>query len=323
MSDASTLSAEKVRESTAPAQAEFSGEAADPVPHGEMPHTRITPESSWLLDFREILRFRELLWTLAGRDIRVRYKQTVLGVAWVVLQPLVTALIFAFVFGRMLRIPFPGGTPPLLFIFCALTGFYFFRDSVNRSSASLLSNRNLVSKIYFPRVLLPISAVLNAMVDFAVSLSVFVLIWIVLGLRDVPGDEVSVPAPGLHLLLWPVCVLVLVTISLGLGMAATALAASWRDIGHVVPVLLMIALYASPVMYDLSFVLENDLPVWAQVAYLSNPLAGVLGAYRWSLLGTGAVSWLAFAWSAMCGVLLIVIGVLVFKRMERRFADVL
>lgn len=323
MSEAPSLPAGGVRESSAQAERP-SGTTSAKMAESESAdtrHTRISPESSWLLDVREIWRFRELLWTLAGRDLKVRYKQTVLGVVWVIFQPLVTALIFTFVVGTVLRVPFSGGVPTLLAIFAALTGFYLFRDSVNRSSTSLVSNRNLVSKIYFPRVLLPMSGVLNALVDFAVSLSVFAVIWIVLGLRDVPGDAVHVPSPGLHLLLWPVCVAVLLMISLGFGMAATALAASWRDVGHVVPVILMILLYASPVMYDIDRI--SNIPGWGQALYFANPLAGLLAAYRWSLIGAGTVSWGAFAWSAICGVLLLTIGVLIFKRMERRFADVI
>ena len=330
------LTAGNVRESDTADRAE-----GDPVPPEGMTnrHTLIRPESSWLLDMTEVWRFRELLWTLAGRDLKVRYKQTVLGVIWVIFQPLATALIFTFVFGRVLRIPFPGGVPALLFIFSALTGFYLFRDSVNRSSASLISNRNLVSKIYFPRVLLPVSGLLNALVDFAVALTVFVSIWVVLALTA--GPEVTIPAPGWPLLLWPVCVVLIVMLSLGFGMAATALGVSWRDVGHVVPVILMILLYASPVMYDVGYLLDappaaatqdaagltaatsSAIPRWQKALYFSNPLAGLLSVYRWSLIGTGAVSWLAFAWSAACSVLMLIMGVLIFKRMERRFADVI
>ena len=318
MSNATTLAATHVRESAPPEMPVD----APAVPPG-MRHTRIGPESSWLLDLREMWQFRELLWTLAARDLKVRYKQTILGVAWVVLQPLATALILTFVFGTVLRIPFPGGIPPLLFIFSALTGFYLFRDIVNRAGSTLVSNRQLVSKIYFPRVLLPMSAVVNALVDFGVGLALFLVIWVVAALRADGSSGIVVPAPGLHLLLWPVCVALLIMISLGIGMAATAMATSWRDVGHVIPVLLMLTLYASPVMYDLSYALSPDIATWKQIAYFSNPLAGLVSAYRWSLIGGGTVSWLAFAWSAIAAVGLLVGGIVVFKRMERRFADVI
>ena len=323
-----SLTAGNVRESGASAEAPAGSLAAGSALPVDSRHTRIVPESSWLLDLHEIWRFRELLWTLAGRDMKVRYKQTVLGVVWVVFQPLATALIFTFVFGRVLRIPFPDGVPGLLFIFAALTGFYLFRDSVNRSSTSLISNRNLVSKIYFPRVLLPVSGVLNALVDFAVSLAVFAAIWVVLGIFARPGDGVTIPTPGWSLLLWPVCLLILLMLSLGFGMAATAMGASWRDVGHIVPVVLMILLYASPVMYDVGYLLDDSgaargIATWQKALYFSNPLAGLLAVYRWSLIGTGAISWLAFGWSAFCSTAMLIVGVLVFKRMERRFADVI
>jgi lipopolysaccharide transport system permease protein len=239
----------------------------------------------------------------------------------------------------VLRIPFPGGIPPLLFIFAGLTGFALFRDIVTRSSSSLVSNRQLVSKIYFPRVLLPASAVLNSLVDFAVGLMVFLTIWLVLGLTVAGSEGVNVPMPGWNLLLWPLCVIVLIMISLGVGMIATAMAVSWRDVGHVVPVILMIALYASPVMYDIGFLFESPAPVaqtaadaeiarsgmpaWQRGLYFSNPLAGLLAMYRYSLIGSGAVSWLAFAYSAVFGVVLMLVGAVIFKRMERRFADVI
>jgi lipopolysaccharide transport system permease protein len=298
-------------------------EAAPVARPGPGRHTRIGPDSSWLLDPREIWQYRELLWTLAGRDLKVRYKQTVLGVAWVILQPLATALILTFVFGTVLKIPFPGGIPPLLFIFGALTGFNLFRDIVNRAGTSLVGNRPLVSKIYFPRVLLPLSAVLNALVDFVVGMALFVVIWIIVAATADPSSGAVVPAPGWILLLWPACVLMLVMIALGVGMAATAMAVSWRDVGHVIPVALMLALYASPVMYDVGFVLSPQIDAWKQAAYFSNPLAGLLAVYRHTLLGAGTVSWPAFAWSVAASVLLLSGGLLIFRKMERRFADVI
>ena len=316
MSQVTTVPAQPIHQ-TAPA-----GAAEPSGPPAGAGHLRIGPESSWLLDLREMWRYRELLWTLSGRDLKIRYKQTVLGVAWVILQPLATALILTFVFGTVLRIPFPGGVPPLLFIFGALTGFNLFRDIVNRAGTSLVGNRPLVSKIYFPRVLLPMSAVLNALVDFAVGMVLFVVIWLVLAAFG-SGEGVVIPKPGATLLLWPVCVAMVVMIALGIGMAATAMAVSWRDVGHVIPVLLMLALYASPVMYDVSFVLQPEVERWGQAAYFANPLAGLLAVYRYSLLGEGTVSWLAFAWSAVAAVLLMAGGLLIFKRMERRFADVI
>lgn len=303
--------------------APLAGEPVHPALSGAGRHTRIGPDSSWLLDPREIWQYRELLWTLAGRDLKVRYKQTVLGVAWVILQPLATALILTFVFGTVLKVPFPGGIPPLLFIFGALTGFTLFRDIVNKAGTSLVGNRPLVSKIYFPRVLLPMSTVLNALVDFAVGMALFVVIWIFMALAADPTKGQVVPVPGWNLLLWPVCVLMLVMIALGIGMAATAMAVSWRDVGHVIPVALMLALYASPVMYDVGFVLNPEIEAWKQAAYFSNPLAGLIAAYRHSLLGAGTVSWPAFIWSGAASVLLLAGGLLVFKRMERRFADVI
>lgn len=286
--------------------------------------TRIRPTRGWSTsDLREAWRFRELLVTFALRDIKVRYKQTVVGVGWVVFQPLVTALIFTFVFGRIARLGFPGNTPLLLGIISALTGFDLFKSTFMRSATSLVTNAQLVRKIYFPRVLIPLSNAISSLLDYCVAMAVFTIIYIafaVLSMRE--GSEMIIRAPGLQILLVPVCLLLFVMIAMGLGMAATALAASYRDIQHIVPVVTQLAMYASPVMYDISYVYENaSRPM--QIVYFANPIAGLVSVYRYALIGAGTVSWGAFAWSCVCAVLFVTIGALVFRRMERKVADVI
>lgn len=286
--------------------------------------TRIRPTRGWSSeDLRELWKFRELLVTFAVRDIKVRYKQTAVGIIWVIFQPLATALIFAFVFGKVARLGFPGNTPLLLGIFAALTGFNLFKDTFNRSATSLVTNAQLVRKIYFPRILVPLSAAIGAMVDFLVSFSVFIVIWILLGVLSLrEASEMNINPPGLQILLAPVCLGLFLMIAMGLGLAATALAASYRDIQYIIPVVLQLALYASPVMYDVSEVSKNTSPAM-ELLYFSNPLAGLVSVYRWSLIGSTTVAWGAFAWSVVFAIGSAVLGAIVFRRMERRVADVI
>lgn len=274
-------------------------------------------------DLREVWRFRELLITFAVRDVKVRYKQTSVGIAWVVLQPVITALIFAFVFGQIARLGFPGNTPLLLGILAALTGFDLFKSTFMRSATSLVTNAQLVRKIYFPRVLAPLSTALSSLLDYCVAMVVFIIAYAGFALYSMQeGTDMIIRPPGVQLLLVPVCLLVFIMIAMGVGMAATALAASYRDIQHLIPVITQLAMYASPVMYDVGYVYENaSRPM--QILYFANPIAGLVSVYRYALIGAGTVSWGGFAWSCICAVLCFVIGALIFRRMERKVADVI
>jgi lipopolysaccharide transport system permease protein len=267
----------------------------------------IEPRSGWAaLDLREIWQHRNLLLTLAGRDTKLRYKQTALGVAWVLLQPLLAAAIFAFVFGKVLHAK-SDGVPYYMFCFGGLLAYNAFISTLTKISACVVGNSQLVSKVYFPRLILPLSTIGSTLIDFLVAGAVMVgmmaytKIW--------PGSEV---------LLLPVWLALMITLALGLGLYTSALMVSYRDLQYVVPVLLQFILYASPVMYPVSQVPERFW-LW----YYANPIAGLLEAFRWSLTGKGAIHWNAVAYSAAVVAIVFVVGAFSFKKMERRFADVI
>jgi lipopolysaccharide transport system permease protein len=292
-------------EAQAPSQAVGRGaESSTPAPQ---PWLVIRPRSGWAaIDLRELWRFRDLLLTLALRDVKLRYRQTLLGAAWVVLQPLLGAAIFAFVFGLVARLP-SEGTPYFVFSFAGLSAWTLFQTTFTRASTCLTQNANLVSKVYFPRLVLPLSTALGSALDFVISLALLAVFQAVYGV-----------APGPALLLLPVWFLLLTMLALGLGLAAASLSARYRDVQYILPVLLQLAMYASPVAYALEVVPDR----W-RTAYQLNPLAGLMEAFRWSLLGTPAPAAWPLAVSALVAVGAFLGGALLFRRAERSFADVL
>ncbi|MCC6730591.1 MAG: ABC transporter permease [Chthonomonadales bacterium] len=273
----------------------------------EKPALVIRPASGWqAVNLREIWRFRDLLLTLAGRDVKLRYRQTALGAIWVVLQPLVGAGIFSFVFGRVAKLP-SDGVPYFLFSYAGLLGWNAFSATLTKSSQSLVGNAGLVSKVYFPRLVLPLSSVPSVLIDFAVALGMMAALMCLNGV-----------APHWGLLLLPVWLAVLLGLALGMGLIFSALMVTYRDVMHVLPVLTQMLLYASPVAYAVSAVPERLRSV-----YLLNPLSGLLEAFRWSLLGTGHLRPAYVAYSAGFTLVVLAAGAFSFRRMERRFADVI
>jgi lipopolysaccharide transport system permease protein len=258
------------------------------------------------IHWREIVRYSDLLFTLAWRDVRVRYKQTVLGVLWVVLQPLMAALIFSFVFGVIARMP-SDGHPYLLVAFAGLLAWNLFSNVVLRSSTALIANSHLVTKVYFPREILPLSTVFSSMLDFTVSLGVMAALLAGFGAW-----------PGLGILLLPVWLAILVLMALGIGLMAGALMVRYRDVQYIIPVALTLGLYASPVAWPVT-----AIPGRYRLAYALNPLGGLLEAFRWSLLGGGTLDLPALAYAAVTALVLVWAGARTFRRMERRFADVI
>ena len=272
---------------------------------GRVPHIQIRSDAGRApLDLREIVRHWDLLLALTDRDVRVRYKQTVLGVAWVVLQPLLGALIFAFVFGVVARLP-SNGRPYVLFAFAGLMAWNTFASALTRASFSLVGNAHMISKVYFPRPILPLASVASTLIDFGVMLG---LMFVFLAVYRI--------WPGLGLLLLPVWLAILMVMALGLGLIAAALMVRYRDIGHVIPALLQLGMYASPVAWSTLVV-----PGKYRWVFEINPLSGLLEAFRWSLLGEGALSWPALAYSTAAAALALWIGAIVFKQQERNFAD--
>lgn len=260
------------------------------------------------LDLREIFQFRDLLIVLAGRDLKLRYKQTMLGVSWVILQPLFAAGIFSFVFGVVAGLKTRDGLPYFLFSFAGLLGWTVFGSTLAKSGTCMTGNAHLVSKVYFPRLILPLSTVASTLVDLSVGLGLMAVLLV--------AFDVS---PTWALLTLPLWVGVLVVMSLGVGLIAAALTVSYRDVQYILPVLIPFLMYASPVAYELGHVPR----VYRLPYLLANPLASVIEGFRWSLLGGTPPSWPLVAYS--CGVAagLFAAGTAVFRRLERRFADVI
>ncbi len=271
------------------------------------PHLTIRAGGGWAaLNLREIWTFRDLLWSLVGRDLKLRYKQTALGIAWVILQPLMAAGVFSFVFGSVAKLP-SGGVPYLVFSFAGLLGWNFFQNVLTKVSGCLVGNSQLISKVYFPRLILPGSNVGSSLVDFLISACMMAVLLAVYRI---------VPSPALLLL--PLWMLVLTAIAMGVGLWTAALSVAYRDIQYILPVATNILLYASPVPYSLAAV-----PAKYRLFYQLNPLTPPLEAMRASLLGTAAPAAGALALSAAFAGVLLVAGLYAFKRMERSFADVI
>lgn len=273
----------------------------------EPPVLVIRPDSARSLGIiADLWQFRDLLWALADRDLRLRYRQTVLGVAWVVLQPLLGALIFTFVFGVVARLG-SDGIPYLTFTFASLAGWGLVSGITSRASASLVQNSGLIGKVWFPRSVLPSSAVPAALVDFTVAMLVLGGIMAWQGVR-----------PGAALFTLPLWVALLVALALAVGFAASALMVRYRDVQHILPVALQLLLYASPVAYAAS-----NVPERFQRLYYLNPVATALDGLRWALLDAAPPPTAAVAYAALVTLTLLVIGTLMFRRMERSFADVI
>ena len=271
------------------------------------PFTKIRASSGWAaLNLTETWKFRDLLMSLAGRDLKLRYKQTALGVIWVIVQPLMAAGVFAFVFGKVARLS-SNGVPYLLFSFAGLLGWNLFSNTVTKCSGCLVGNSQLISKVYFPRLILPLSTVSSALVDFLVA---FALMGVLMFLYGV--------GPSWGLLLLPVWMALLLMLALGIGLCTAALAVSYRDVQYIVPVFIQILLYASPIAYALSAV-----PAHFRSVYELNPLSAPLEAFRASILQTPWPDWRGLAGAAVVSMLVFLAGIYSFKRMERQFADVI
>lgn len=285
--------------------------AGEEIDGTQKPYLIIRPSSGWQsLDLKQIWQFRDLLITLAERDVKLRYRQTALGIIWVILQPLIAAAIFAFVFGRVAGLP-SEGVPYIVFSYAGLLAWNAFSSTLTKTSAVLVQNSQLISKVYFPRLVLPLSTILSTLIDFGVALLMMGVLMAIYGI-----------APGPQVLLLPVWLLLVVMMAVGVGLYASALMVSYRDVQYILPVVTQFLLYGSPVAYSLSYALSR-LPQQYHVFYLLNPLAGLLDAFRWSLLGRGELQWMAVAYSAVATLVLLIGGAFTFKKMEKRFADVI
>lgn len=256
--------------------------------------------------WRDLWRYRELLYFLSWRDILVRYKQTVIGVAWAVLRPLLTMIVFVIVFQKIAGLP-SGGVPYPILVFAGMLPWQFFASSLAESSQSLITNVNLVSKIYFPRLILPTSSVVVAFVDFAIS---FVLLLLMMAWYQF--------WPTWRMSLLPAFVLLAFLAALGPGLLITALNVKYRDFRYVVPFIVQMGLYISPVGFSSSVVPEQ----W-RLVYSLNPMVGVIDGFRWSICGTEAIYWPGFLLSIAITAVMLWASIAYFRRTERTFADVI
>jgi lipopolysaccharide transport system permease protein len=272
----------------------------------DAPVFRITPPSRWwVVPVGELWDYRELLYFFVWRELKVRYKQTVVGAAWAVLQPLLTMLIFSLFFGKLAHIP-SGGLPYPVFYYSALLPWMYFAAALQNATNKIVENQNVITKVYFPRLILPFSAVLSGLVDFGISFLMFVAIMIHYRVH-----------PGWPILMLPVFLLLAVLTALGVGLWLSALNAIYRDVRYVVPFLVQFWMFASPVVYPSSLVPTKWRPL-----YGLNPMAGVIEGFRWSLTGTGDPPSRMLLVSSVVVVAVLAAGVMYFQKMETKIADV-
>ena len=270
------------------------------------PVTIVIPPKGWsALNLGELWHYRELLYFLIWRDVKVRYKQTAIGAAWAILQPFLTMVIFSVIFGELVRVP-SDGVPYPVFSYAALLPWTFFATALNRSSASLVYDANLISKVYFPRLIVPIAAVLAPMVDFAIAFTILLGMMLFYGI-----------VPGTVALTLPLFLGLALLTALGLGFWLSALNVKYRDIGYVIPFLIQAWLFVTPVVYPSTIIPER----W-RLLYGLNPMAGVVEGFRWALLDTESTPGVLIIVSTIVVVVLFVAGLFYFRRMENEFADV-
>lgn len=274
-----------------------------------MPDETLTldPSSQDRHYIRDLWQYRELLYFLAWRDVLVRYKQTALGIAWAFLQPLVIMVVFTVIFGRLAEFP-SGGVPYPALVLCAMLPWQFFASSFSGASASIIGNANLISKVYFPRAIIPISAVLTSVVDLAIAGCLLAAILIYYGI-----------VPGWQLLTLPLFTGIAFATALGAGFWFTALNVKYRDFKYVVPFAIQLGLYVSPVGFS-----SDIIPEQWRLLYSLNPLVGVIDGFRWAILGGPFQLYLpGFLLSLGIVLALLVSGIYYFRRTERSFADVI
>lgn len=267
----------------------------------------IQPRSSWTRqDWEDILEFRWVFWMLILRDIKLRYKQTYLGIAWVVLQPLATALLFAVVFGKWMHIS-SGNVPYFLFAFCGLIPWLVFSQSVQRAGSSLVNEAHLVRKVYFPRLFLPLSGTFGVAVDYLIALITFFLL--------LPFFSYGLTWKCLFL---PFCGLLVFLFSSGVNILLSALSVQYRDFKHIVPFFLQFWMYASPLAYSIETIPEK----WHWLFCL-NPLTGIIDFFRWTLLGLDAFPFVSLSAACITTLILLLSSLFLFRKLERTFTDVI
>jgi lipopolysaccharide transport system permease protein len=258
--------------------------------------------------WQDVVRYRELFYILAWRDIAVRYKQTVIGVAWAVVRPFLTMVIFTVIFGRVAKLPSEGEAPYALLVLAGMLPWTLFSTALGEASNSLIANVNLISKVYFPRLIVPIAAIITAFVDFLISLVLLAAVMVYY--RYLPGWQI---------VFLPMFVLLALVASLGPGLYVTALNVKYRDFRYIIPFIVQFGLYVSPVGFS-----SNVIPEKWRLVFSLNPIVGVIDGFRWCLLGGASpLNWPGFAVSLAVIVFLLWLGIKKFRSMERSFADII
>ena len=283
-----------------------SKESGEIGPHQKF-HMRIQPSTGWVsLKLRELWEYRELLYFLTWRDVKVRYKQTVLGAAWAIIQPFFTMVVFSLFFGSLAKVP-SDGIPYPIFSYAALVPWTFFANGISLSSNSLVTSANLIKKIYFPRLVVPISSVIAGAVDFGLAFIVLVGMMLIYGIF-----------PTTNVIWLPFLLLLAFVTALGVGLWLSAMNAQFRDVRYALPFLTQFWMFATPIAYPSSLI-KNDL---LRALYGLNPMAGVVEGFRWALLDTDTAPGPVMIASACAALALVLSGAFYFRRLEKTFADV-
>ena len=274
-------------------------------PDSQIPTIVIRPPRKWVpVDFKELWEYRELLYFFTWRDVKLRYKQTGLGIAWAIIQPLFLMIVFSLFFGGLAKIP-SDGIPYPLFSLAALLPWTLFAEGMTRSTISMVSNANIMTKVYFPRLIMPVASIMSPLVDFCVAFGILIIMMAYYGF-----------VPTINVIFLPLLVVFAMMTSLAVGLWLSALNVKYRDFQYTVPFLIQIWMFASPVVYPASMV-----PQQFQFLYALNPMTGVIEGFRWALLGTNPPTTMIFI-SLGVVIALLVSGVFYFRRMEQFFADI-
>ena len=256
----------------------------------------------------DLWRYRELFYILSWRDIAVRYKQTAIGIAWAILRPLLTMVVFTVIFGRLAKLPSDGNVPYAIMVYAAMLPWQFFASSVSDSSNSLIDNAQLITKVYFPRIIIPISSVVTGSIDFLVSFTILIFLMVYFQFT-----------PSWNILFLPVFLLVAFLIAAGVGLYITALNVKYRDFRYIVPFIVQFGLYISPVGFSSSIVPEKY-----RLLYSMNPMVGVIDGFRWAILGAKSTIYLpGFLMSIGVMFFFLILGIYKFRKMEKTFADII
>ncbi len=275
----------------------------------ELSKVVIRPTHGWsMLNLSELWQYRELFYFFVWRDIKIRYKQTVLGILWILLQPVVSIVVFSMLFGQLLKVP-SGGAPYPVFVYAALLPWNYFSAALSRASGSLLLNPNLITKVYFPRMIIPLNTIFSNLVDFGIAFMVLIILMIAYGIPLTPA-----------ILLLPVLIVLAMLTAAGFGLWLSALNVRYRDINYLVPFLVQVWMYATPVVYG-----SNLIPERYRFLLGLNPMTSVVEGFRWALLGnaveTTPLSPWVIALSVVMVLAVLISGLFFFRRTERTFAD--